>query len=171
MTSKIKQTFLLSIYYLSPVIVSIIYWFEEPDTEPDMLMNLSHITGNIFGIFAFVWMCFNIIMMLKIKLVEKNFKLAGLVKFHIIMSTVALIFVFAHYPLLRFAEPAWERIQLANRTQITTGNMTMVAFLFLMFLAFIFMTNRLVKYKKFGKLRASAFKKNSNITLIKFFIT
>jgi len=159
MTSKIKQTFLLSIYYISPVIASILYWFEEPDKEPDMLLNLSHKAGNIFGIFAFVWMCFNIIMMLKIKLVEKNFKLTGLVKFHIIMSTVALIFVLAHYPLLRFAEPAWERIQLANHTQITTGNMTMVAFFFLMVLAFIFMTNRLVKYKKFGKLRASAFKK------------
>ena len=160
MVSKSKQAFLLSIYYLSPVIASIIYWFEEPDAEPDMLLNLSHKAGNIFGIFSFIWLCFNIIMMLKIKLVEKNFKLTGLVKFHTIMSTVGLIFVLAHYPLLRFAAPAWESIRETNPLQITTGNITMVTFFFLMLLAFIFMTNRLVKYKKIGKLRVSVFKKN-----------
>jgi len=156
MVSKSKQAFLLSIYFLSPVIASIFYWFEEPELISDMLMNLSHRAGNIFGIFAFIWMCFNIIMMLKLKLVEKNFKLAGLVKFHTIMSAIALIFVFAHYPLLRFAETTWV---LTQRIQITTGNIGMLLFLFLMFLAFIFMTNRLIKYKKFGKLRTSAFEK------------
>ncbi|MHA2035049.1 MAG: 4Fe-4S dicluster domain-containing protein [Promethearchaeota archaeon] len=156
MVSKLKQVFLLSIYYLSPVIASIIYWFEEPELIDDMLMNLSHRAGNIFGVFSFIWMCFNIIMMLRLKLVEKNFELAGLVKFHTIMSAVALVFVFAHYPLLRFAETAWAQTQ---RIQITTGNIGMLMFLFLMFIAFIFMTNRLKKYKKFGKLRNSAFKK------------
>ncbi|MHA2282412.1 MAG: 4Fe-4S dicluster domain-containing protein [Promethearchaeota archaeon] len=119
-------------------------------------MNISHRAGNIFGIFSYVWMCFNIIMMLKIKLVEKNSKLTSLVKFHTIMAAIALIFVFAHYPLLRFAEPTWA---LTQRIQITTGNIGMLAFLFLMFMAFIFMTNRLLRYKKFGKLRSSAFKK------------
>ncbi|MHA2182357.1 MAG: hypothetical protein ACXAAH_13140, partial [Promethearchaeota archaeon] len=154
-TSKSKQVFLLSIYYLIPVIASIIYWFQEPTPISDFLTNLSHRAGSIFGIFSFVWMCFNIIMMFRIKMVEKNFDLAGLVKFHTIMSAIALIFVFAHYPLLRFAETTWA---LTQRIQITTGNIGMILFLFLMFLAFIFMTNRLIKYKTFDKLRASFFR-------------
>jgi heterodisulfide reductase subunit C len=164
MTSKLKQTFLLSIYYVSPAIVSIIYWFDEPELISDMLMNLSHRAGNIFGIFSLVWMCFNIIMMSKLKMVEKNFELTGLVKFHTIMSAVALIFVFAHYPLLRFAETTWAQTQ---RIQITTGNIGMLLFLFLMLMAFIFMTNRFVKNKKFAKLRSSAFKKKIKYNLNK----
>jgi len=179
MGSKVKQRLLLSIYYISPVIVSIIYWFEEQVEEPmnDIFTSLSHHAGSIFGIFSFVWMCFNIIMMLRIKLVEKNFELAGLIKFHIIMSTIALIFVFAHYPLLRFATAAWAQTQ---RIQITTGNIGMLFFLFLMFIAFIFMTNQLIKYKIIGKLRTAVFKKKikyninkilHNLTIIAVFVS
>ena len=180
MISKSKQAFLLSIYYLSPVIASIIYWFEEPEPISDMLMNLSHRAGNIFGIFSFVWMCFNIIMMLRIKLIEKNFELAGLVKFHTIMSAIALIFVFAHYPLLRVARTAWEEIQDTQPLKIPTGNIGMLLFLFLMFLAFIFMTNRLIKFKKVGKIRASVFEKKikyttnkvlHNLTMLAIFVS
>lgn len=159
MVSKIKQTFLLSIYYLSPVIASILYWFAEPDpfilNSSDMFMNLSHRAGSILGIFSFIWMCFNIIMMSKIKLVEKNFKLDRLIKFHTIMSTVALIFVFVHYLLIRLARNTLPYTHI----QTTTGNIGMLTFLTLMLLAFIFMTNRLTKYNKFRKIRITAFKK------------
>ena len=179
MVSKIKQTFLLSIYYLSPVIASILYWFAEPDpfilNSSDMLMNLSHRVGSILGIFSFVWMCFNIIMMSKIKLVEKNFNLDRLIKFHTIMSAVALIFVFVHYLLIRLARDTHPY----TRIQTETGNIGMLTILTLMLLAFIFMTNRLIKYNKFRKIRTTAFKKKfkynfnkalHNLTLLAMFI-
>jgi len=94
--------------------------------------------------------------MSKLKIVEKNFKLERLVKFHTIMTTVALFFVGVHYILLRIASDSWA---LTESIQITSGNIGMLAFLTLMLLAFIFMTNRLIKAKIVGKIRRAAFRK------------
>ncbi|MHA1561265.1 MAG: hypothetical protein ACTSPA_03995 [Promethearchaeota archaeon] len=71
MASKAKQVLLLLIYFLSPIVASIIYWFEEPEplvfADSDLLMmNLFHRAGSILGIFAFIWMCFNIFVARKI---------------------------------------------------------------------------------------------------------
>jgi heterodisulfide reductase subunit C len=114
--------------------------------------------------------------MSKLKIVEKNFDLKKLVKFHTVMAAIALIFVFVHYPLLRLARTAWE---LTERIQVSTGNVGMLSFLTLMLLAFIFMNNRLIKNRKVWRLRTIAFKMKfkfninkalHNLTLLTVFI-
>ncbi len=162
MVSKIKQGFLLSIYYLSPIIASIIYWFEEPLDGSDMLNNLIHRAGSILGIFAFIWMCFNIIIIIKIKLIEKNFSLDGIIKFHTHMATIALIIGSIHYPMVRLGREY-------SSFQIRSGTLGFATFVILMVLALVFMSNRLLRFKKIENLRLSAnrmkFKYNLNKVL------
>lgn len=150
--SKIKQGVLLSIYYLSPIIASIIYWFEEPIDSVDMMNNLIHRLGSIIGIFAFIWMCFNIIIQIKLKPIEENFSLDGIIKFHTWMAAISLIIAGLHYPLVRL-----ERTY--SSLQIRSGTTGFIIFFGIMFLAIIFMSNRLLRYKLIEKLRIIAFKK------------
>ena len=156
MVSKIKKVVLLAIYFLSPIIASIIYWFEEPMpfslNSTNMLMDLLHRTGSILGIFSYVWMCFNIVIMIKIKLIEENFSLEKLLKFHTIMSIIALFLGAVHYPLLRL-------IGMYSDSQVISGTIGLLIFLSLMILAIIFMTNRLIKHLRIEKLRVFAYKK------------
>ncbi|MFW9824576.1 MAG: hypothetical protein ACFFE4_16655, partial [Candidatus Thorarchaeota archaeon] len=119
-------------------------------------MSLSHRISSILAISSFIWICFNIIITSKLKIIEKNFDLDKLVGFHKKMAGVSLILIFLHYPFLRLARNEWERVQ---RIQISTGSITMLTFLALMALAFIYMTNHLVKYKKIVKFRSNLFKK------------
>jgi len=155
MVSKSKQAFLLLIYYISPIIVSIIYWFEEPEpfllTSSDLLINLTHRAGSILGIFAFIWMCFNILIVIKIRLIEDNFSLDGILKFHETMAAIALVFSIIHYPLSR-----WGRT--LPLTLMRTGSMGFTIFFGLMVLAIIFMTNHLIKRKRIVYLRAFSYK-------------
>jgi heterodisulfide reductase subunit C len=148
MASKTKQVLLLLIYFLSPIIVTIIYLSENP------VNNLVHLVGSVFGIFSFIWMCFNIIMMAKISLIEKNSSLEWILKFHTIMAITALSFGFVHALTL----------VLMGRTyaysQLITGLIGSIILLFLMVLANIFMSNRLIKNDIIGNLRVSAYKKN-----------
>jgi len=152
--SKIKQGVLLSIYYLSPIVASIIYWFEEPIDSVDMMNNLIHRLGSIIGIFAFIWMCFNIIIQIKLKPIEENFSLNGIIRFHTWMAAISLIIAGLHYPLVRL-----ERTY--SPFQIRSGTIGFMIFFALMFLAIIFMSNKWVKYKLIEKLRLFA----SNIKL------
>ena len=174
--SKGKQFIFLSIYFFSPIIASIIYWFEEPVpfsfeslTWP---INLSHNIASIMGIFSYVWMCFNILMMIKIRGLEKSTKLEGLIKFHTIMAIIALTLGFAHVPLLLISGSYAD-------TQIITGTIGILLFLGLMVLAIIFMTNRLLKNRRIINLRNSAYEKKfryklnkslHNITMLAVFI-
>ena len=150
--SKIKHGVLLSIYYLSPIVASIIYWFEEPIDSVDMMNNLIHRLGSIIGIFAFIWMCFNIIIQIKLKPIEENFSLDGIIKFHTWMAAISLIIAGLHYPLVRL-----ERTY--SSLQIRSGTTGFIIFFGIMFLAIIFMSNRLLRYKLIEKLRIIAFKK------------
>jgi len=144
---------MLSIYYLSPIVASIIYWFEEPiDDSVDMMNNLIHRLGSIIGIFAFIWMCFNIIIQIKLKPIEENFSLDGIIKFHTWMAAISLIIAGLHYPLVRL-----ERTY--SSFQIRSGTTGFMIFFGIMFLAIIFMSNRLLRYKLIEKLRIIAFKK------------
>ena len=152
MVSKAKQMFLLLIYFLSPIIASIIYWIEEPLDGSDLIINLIHRSGSILGIFSFIWMCFNIIIMIKIKLIEKNFSLDGLILFHNRMAAVAIVLGTVHYPLVRLGREF-------SQIQIRSGTLGWAIFLSLMVLALIFMSNRLIKNKIIKKLRLFAFKK------------
>ncbi len=176
MVSKVKQAFLLLIYFLSPLIVSMIYWFEEPMpfslNSTNMLMDLLHRTGSILGIFSYVWMCFNIVIMIKIKLIEENFSLDKLIRFHTIMSIIALFLGIIHYPLLSL-------IGMYPDSQIISGTIGLIIFSVLMLLAIIFMTNRLIKHIRIEKLRVFAYKKKfsyavnkvlHNVTLVAVFV-
>ena len=152
MVSKAKQILLLLIYYISPIIVSIIYWLEEPIDGSDVVSDLIHRTGSMLGIFAFIWMCFNIIIASKIKLVEKNFDLERIIEFHTIMAASALLLVIIHYPLVRLGREF-------TSLQIRSGSIGFQIFIVMMMLAIIFMSNRLLKYKIIVKLRSFAFRK------------
>ncbi len=155
MSLKIKQILLLLIYYLSPILVSIIYWFEEPELfsleSNTLLMNLIHRTGSILGIFSFIWMCFNVIIIIKLKLIEKKFSLNGILRFHTYMAAIALSFGIAHYPMVRLG-------RTYSSFQIRSGTIGFMIFATLMTLAFIFMSNRLIRYKRIEKLRIFAYK-------------
>ncbi len=174
--SKIKQGFFLSIYYISPIITSIIYWFQEPVlfslNSSDLLLNLLYRTGSILGIFSYIWLCFNIIVMIKIKMIEENFSLDRILKFHTRMSVIALLLGTVHYPLLNLKG-------IYPQSQIISGTIGLVILFTLMPLAIIFMSNRLIKYEKIEILRASAYKKKfrygvnkalHNVTVLVVFI-
>ncbi|MHA2008740.1 MAG: 4Fe-4S dicluster domain-containing protein [Promethearchaeota archaeon] len=149
MASRVKQTLLLSVYYLCPVIASIIYWIEEPLDSIDIVNNLIHRTGSILGIFAFIWMCFNIILAIKIKLVEKNFSLDKIIDFHTRMAAISLFFMIVHYPMVRLGREY-------TSFQIRSGSVGFQIFIVMMVLAIIFMSNRLLKYKIIEKVRSFA---------------
>ena len=173
--SKAKNTFILSIYYLCPIIVSIIYWFEEPapfslDMD-NVSMKLIHNFASILGIFSYIWMCFNIIIMIKLKVIEEKVNLDWLIKFHMRTTVIALLFGFAHAAMLFLTG------ELPDNQWIT-GTIGLFLFLILMVLAIIFMTNWLINSEKIRKLRESAYEKKfkygpnkvlHNITMIPLF--
>ena len=153
METKANKIYLLLMYAIFPIIASIVYVLEEP--IPYLGSNdLIHRIGSIFGIFAFVWMCFNIIIMTKIRVIETNYSLDWLNKFHMWTAVIAIILGSLHYPLVRVGLDA----ELV-RNQIRTGNFGWASFVILMVMAKIFMSNNLVKFKAIGKLRASAYNK------------
>ena len=145
MASKIKQVVLLLIYYLSPIVASIIYWFEEPINDSDII-NIIHRFGSILGIFGFIWMCFSILIQIKLKVTEENYSLDRILSFHTKMSTIALILGSVHYPLVRIGREY-------TTIQIRTGSIGFMIFVGLMILALIFMSNLLIKFKFIEKLR------------------
>ncbi|MHA1476512.1 MAG: hypothetical protein ACTSQ5_15165, partial [Promethearchaeota archaeon] len=126
------------------------------------MMNLFHRAGSILGIFAFIWMCFNIFVAIKLPMIEKNFNLEGIIKFHTKMATVALFLSIIHYPLSRMS-------RIIPTTLMRTGTIGFMIFLTLMVLAIIFMTNRFIKSNSIVSIRAFSFKKkfryNFNKTL------
>ncbi|MHA1776002.1 MAG: hypothetical protein DRO88_09090 [Promethearchaeia archaeon] len=155
---KINHFLILLLYFLSPVVVSIIYWFEEPEplvfTDSNLLMmNLLHRTGSVLGIFAFIWMCFNIFIAIKLPLIEKNFSLDKIIKFHTNMATLALFLSIIHYPLSRIN-------RIVPTTLMKTGTIGFMIFLTLMILALIFMTNRFIKSNRIMSIREFSFEKN-----------
>ncbi|MHA2393238.1 MAG: 4Fe-4S dicluster domain-containing protein [Promethearchaeota archaeon] len=152
MKIKIKRSLFLTIYYLSPIIASIIYWVEEPLDSTDMLNNLIHRTGSILGIVSFIWMCFNITIAIKIKPIEKTFSLDGIIRFHTIMAAIVLLLMIIHYPMVRLGRDY-------SSFQIRTGTLGFMTFFILMVLALIFMSNKILKLKITRKLRFFASKK------------
>jgi len=148
MESKSNKVLLLLIYYLSPIAASLIYWF----SSNDLGLNLIHRAGSILGIFAFIWMCFNILIAIRFKIIEENFSLDSIIKFHTWMATIALIFSALHNPL-----------SSASRRDIppdltVPGYIGFMVFLALMVLAIIFMTNLFVNSSKFMNMRAFFYK-------------
>lgn len=149
MGTRVKKILFLLMYFISPIIASIIYWIEEPLTYPEPF-NLAHRVGSVLGIISFIWMCFNIIIMAKFKAIESSFSLDWLNSFHMHMAINALILGTLHYPLLRIAGEL-------DTMQTRTGNFGWASFVILMALAIIFMSNSLVG--KIGKLRVSVYNK------------
>jgi heterodisulfide reductase subunit C len=166
MASKLKQTLLLLVYFLIPVIISVIYLLEKQ-------VNLVDRIDNVSGIFSFIWMCLNIIIVTKIKLIEKNFSIQGLMTFHTYMSTVALFLAFIHGGLFVL------KIQSIRNNQLVSGIIGFVLFFVLMLLAIIFMSNRWLKFNQMQKLRLLAYKTKfrynfnkilHNITILAVFV-
>lgn len=149
METKANKIYLLLVYAIFPIIASIIYTIEEPIPYLGS-DDLIHRIGSIFGIFAFIWMCFNIIIMTKIRVIETNYSLDWLNKFHMWTAVIAITLGSLHYPLMRIGGKI-------DPTQLRTGNFGWASFVILMVLAKIFMSNNLVKYRAIGKLRLSAY--------------
>jgi len=150
METKAKnKIYLLLIYAIFPIIASIVYWFAEPDSSLGDY-EITHRIGSVFGVFAFVWFCFNVIIMTKIKVIETNFGLDWLLKFHTWMAALALILGSLHYPLVRYGLEF-------EITQMRTGNFGWASLVIVMILAIIFMSNSLAKYNAIGKLRTSTY--------------
>ncbi len=149
MGTRVKKIVILLIYFIIPILASIIYWIEEPLTYPEPY-DLTHRIGSVLGIISYIWMCFNIIIMIKSKVIESNFSLEWLNAFHMHMAINSLILGSLHYPLLRIGGEL-------DTMQTRTGNLSWASFVLLMILAIIFMSNSIVK--KIGKLRLSAYRR------------
>ena len=165
MSLKTKKGAFLSIYCLGPIIASVIYWFEEPvpfSLEGGaLLMSLTHFVASVLGIFSFIWMCFNILIMIKMKGIEKNFTLKWLVKFHTVMAVIALVFGIAHAPLVMFQN-------MYENDQLVSGTIGLLIFVILMILAIIFMSNRLISSTRIEALRATAYERKFRYGVNKF---
>ncbi len=151
METKANKIYLLIIYITIPIIGSIIYLIEEPYSYLGSY-DIFHRIGSVFGMISFAWMCFNIIIMTKIKVIETNYSLDWLLKFHMRTTAVALVLGSIHYPLLRVGGNL-------DPIQLRSGNFGWASLVIVMVLAVIFMSNSLVKFKAIQKLRAVAFKK------------
>lgn len=152
METKRKEAIFLTIYYLSPIVVSILYWLEEPLDSGHLLKDLIHRSGSILGIFGFMWMCFNIIIAARLRPIEKGFSLEGLIKFHTLMAAIALVFMILHYPMVRLEREY-------SSFQIRSGSIGFQLFFLLMVLSLFFMSNKILNLKITKKLRIFAFKK------------
>jgi heterodisulfide reductase subunit C len=166
MESGLKRKIILLIYFLSPVIASIIDWYQQPAqfsfTSSNWITTLTHHTGSILGVFSYIWMCFNIVIMIKIKGIEKNTEIYGLLNFHTLMAVIALLLGFAHMSLLLLTGGLFLEVQ------ILSGLIGLYMFLGLMVFAIIFMSNRLIKSKGIQKLRAGAYKMDFKYSVNKF---
>ena len=147
---------MLSIYFLSPIIVSIIYWFLEPvalvGNDAFVRQQLLHRGGSILGIFSYIWMCFNIIIITKIKFIETTFRLKDIMKFHKTMSVIVVLFGAVHM------RPSLHRPYVLM--QIISGVITALIIILLGVFALIYMTNWFSNNKKIIEWRISAFNKN-----------
>ncbi len=174
MSLNTKKGLFLSLYYLSPIIASIIYLFEEPvafslvsstalSQGPILYVfqYLIHTIASIIGIFSFIWMCFNIIIMIKMKGIEKNFTLRWLVKFHTVMAVIALFLGIAHAPLVMLKT-------MGNEDQIVSGTIGLLIFIILMIFAIIFMSNRLLSNTRIEALRSTAYERKFRYGVNKF---
>ena len=103
-TLLLKRIVLLAIYFLIPVVISLLYWYEDPVAfDPEMAaldIKIIHNLGSIFGIFSYVWMCFNILIITRIKLIENNFSVDFTMFFHTIMASISLLFGLLHGSML-----------------------------------------------------------------------
>jgi len=148
---KLKPVLVLLIYFLGPLIALLFYWLEKGDIiywieKPAFIIN------SVLGIFAYVWMCFNILIIIKAKFIEKSFGMRFLTNFHTVMSTIALFLGAAHGLWLTY-------LGTYNDDQFSTGTIGLVIFIVLMALALIFMTNRFIRSKKIMKFRVAAYKR------------
>jgi heterodisulfide reductase subunit C len=149
MKTKLNKVYLLLLFAIFPTIASLVYWFEEPYSYLGAI-DILHKIGSIFGIFSFVWMCFNVIIMTKHKIIETNFKLDWLLNFHTWIAAIALILGSLHYPLVRIG------VEFDN-IQIHSGTFGWAFLVIVMGLAIIFMSNKLVRLNRVRKMRALAF--------------
>lgn len=162
MKSKIKQAILLLITFFIPTIISIFYWVETSaivywSIKPAFIIN------SVFGIFAYVWMCITILIISKIKFIEKNFSMRFLSNFHTYMSSIALFLGTAHGLWLVFLVFGTSSVEL-----FVTGTIGFLIFLILMTLALFFMTNSFKNNRKIMNFRVSAYKKKFRYNLNKF---
>jgi len=148
---KIIPVTVLLIYFIGPLIVVFFYWVETAavNTWTD---TPNFIISSVLGIFAYVWMCFNILIMMKFKFIEKNIEIRFLTTFHAAMSSIALFFGAAHGLWLTY-------LGTSSDDQFNTGLIGLVIFIVLMGLALIFMSNRLMRVENILKFRVSVYKK------------
>ena len=167
---KIKPVAVLLIYFISPLIVTFSYWVVK---APVVIITdkPAFIISSLLGIFAYVWMCFNILIMIKLKFIERNIEIRFLTTFHAAMSSIALFFGAAHGLWYVYLETS-------NDNQYYTGLIGFVIFIVLMALALVFMSNRLIRSKKILKFRVSVYEKKfkynfnkilHNITIVAVF--
>ena len=157
---KIKPMSVLLIYFIGPLIVIFFYWVETAaiNTWTD---SPAFIISSVLGIFGYVWMCFNILIMIKFKFIERNIEIRFLTTFHATMSSIALFFGAAHGLWLTY-------LATSNDIQFYTGTIGLVIFIVLMALALFFMSNSFKNNRKIMNFRVFAYKKKFRYNLNKF---
>jgi predicted ferric reductase len=132
-----KKFLFLLLYYLSPILpIMANYKF-----HPEYYENIENLMAMIFGSCAFTWLILEFVLIARIKILEQSFGLDKFYKFHGIMAMISIILVFFHKNL------KWES---------ESGDLAFNLYLFIIFLAVVFMTNTLSQYlKPLDKLKKS----------------
>lgn len=148
-----KKILLLSLYFLSPLILIIIIY----NSNTFRYGNLKIFVPMALGSAAYTWLIFEFIISSRPKFIEKYFGMDKLYRFHGLMAIVSVIMVFIHKTIFTSLMGEFSTSEM--------GDKAWLAFVAVVFLALIFMADLIVqKIKLLFKLR----KKFEKIKIAKY---
>ena len=125
-----KKFALLISYFLLPVPLIVAFYYETlPEYRTGASIGLSAI-----GIIAYVWFCFEFVLMARPKLLDRTFGMDKITKFHIRNSIFMVILSILHARLLRVRD-------LSYNATIKLGSSALTFYMPFILLGFIFMLN------------------------------
>jgi predicted ferric reductase len=140
-----KKCLITAVYFISPLIPGTILYFSDPDKYSDHGV----LAGMIFGVCAFTWLMAELIIIARIKYVEKDFGQDLLFRVHGFMAVTAILLSVAHKVI--------EESIYGSLIVGFVGNITLYIFLFISLFALLFMANTFVsRFKKIVQLKIAA---------------
>ena len=153
MKNKAKKLILILIYFLSPLIVIILFYSLNPsELNYPPVRQLAY----ILGITAFVWLNYEFVLTSRIKFIDRIFGMDRVILFHIIMSGVSFQLALVH-GIIMF------NIGENNLIQIASGINILTQYIILMIIGAIFLHGAGVKIKK---MKYNVAKNIHNLTII-----
>ena len=124
MKNKAKKLILILIYFLSPLIVILLFYSQNPsELNHPPLRQLAY----ILGIIAFVWLIYEFVLTSRIKFIDRVFGMDRVILFHIIMSGVSFQLALVH-GIIMFNIGENNLIQIASGINILTQYIILIVF-------------------------------------------